>query len=200
MMAIQKTLNEPVIARLCKQVGVADQLILFGSRAAGLARLDSDWDVLLVRVDGPAIRCASKIDLVEISQLQLNSSAWLGSELAGHIAAYGHWIIGEPTWSTSVHRSKEAIERKGDRLKARLQNMLPSWELLQPVYQKRFAMIVRRDIQRYRYLVEGRPVAPSVILDDTWGVAEMEAAFPLICTRLSIHAIQFLERILCFFA
>jgi hypothetical protein len=181
---------------LRKQVGVADQLVLFGSRSAGVARPDSDWDVLLVRADGPAIRCASKVDLVEIPKPQLNSSAWLGSELAGHIAAYGHWIVGEPTWSASVHFSKFAIERKGNRLKSRLQNMQPSWDILQPAYQKRFAMIVRRDVQRYRCLVEGRPVAPSSMLDSTWGVAEMEATFPLLCARLSKQAVQFLERVL----
>jgi hypothetical protein len=195
-MTTTTSLSDSAIVRLRKQVGAADQLVLFGSRAADVARPNSDWDVLLVRADGPAIRCASKIDLVEIQKAQFTSSAWLGSELAGHIAAYGRWIVGDPTWAASVHCSKRAIERKGDRLKSRLQNMLRSWGILQPAYRKNFATVVRRDVQRYRCLVEGRPVAPSSILDDAWGTAELEAAFPLVCARLSTRAAEFLEELL----
>jgi hypothetical protein len=184
------------MARLRKQVGETDQLVLFGSRAAGVPRSNSDWDVLVVRTNGPTIRCASKIDLVEIELAQVSSEAWLGSELANHIAAYGRWIVGEPTWSGSVHSSKRAIERKGDRLRLRLNNMQRSWEILQPAYKRSFATVVRRDVQRYHCLVDGRPVAPSSILDDAWGTAEMETSFQLVRAQLTTQAAQFLETLL----
>lgn len=196
MKPTRELLTDSVIVRLRKQVGDADQLVLFGSRAAGVARPNSDWDVLLVRVGGPTIRSASNIDLIEVEKSQLTSTDWLGSELAGHIAAYGKWIVGDVSWRASVHRSKLAIDRKGERLKSRLRNMERSWELLQPAYQRRFATIVRRDVQRYRCLVEGRPVAPSSTLDEAWGAAEMGAAFPLVRARLSARLAHFLEELL----
>lgn len=196
MKLIREPLTDSVIVRLRKQVGAADQLVLFGSRAAGVARPNSDWDILVVRVSGPTIRSASNIDLVEVEKSQLTSTDWLGSELAGHIAAYGKWIVGDASWRASVHRSKLAIDRKGDRLKSRLRNIERSWKILQPAYQRRFATVVRRDVQRYRCLVEGRPVAPSSILDEAWGSAEMEAAFPLVRARLPAQLAHFLEEML----
>lgn len=188
--------TESMLARLRQHVVGADQLVLFGSRAAGVERADSDWDVLLVRSAGPVVRDAAKLDLVELSESQLHSPEWLGSELAGHVASYGCWVIGEPTWTKAVHSSKRAIERKCERLKARLHNMCRSWETLQPAYQKRFAIVVRRDVQRYRYLAEGRAIAPSSLLDEAWCTAEMEAAVPLIGAHLSAQAAHFLEKLL----
>jgi len=63
----------------------AEQIVVFGSRAAGLARESSDWDLLIIGSDSSLHTPA--LDLVWVTPRELESADWLASELAGHVAS-----------------------------------------------------------------------------------------------------------------
>src|SRR6516162_4429065 len=84
----------------------ASQIILFGSRAAGVAGHDSDWDLLLVG-EGHAVR-SRELDIVWIRPAMIRSESWLGSELASHVAVYGRWLLGPDDWRYEVRISPDA--------------------------------------------------------------------------------------------
>src|SRR5437764_1169337 len=97
-------------AQLCH---TANELVVFGSRAAGVNRRQSDFDVLLVgsrpRLQRAGLDLGSKaevkragLDLVGMSRAEIESAQWLGSELASHVASYGFWIIGSGEWREGV--------------------------------------------------------------------------------------------------
>jgi hypothetical protein len=71
----------------------AEQIVLFGSRAVGLGRAGSDWDLLVVG-EGRS-RHTPSIDLVWVSPRELVSRSWLASELASHVA---RWIEPHQGW------------------------------------------------------------------------------------------------------
>ncbi len=149
-----------------------EQVVLFGSRAVALGTPSSDWDLLCVSTRGPLAiqrsRTVLNVDLVWASPLRLESDAWLGSELAGHIAKYGVWVRGAGNWIEGVRRSKAAISRKADLIRSRLEALERHSGLMSPLYRRRFYLLIRRDLQRLRYLQEGVAVPPSPLLDDEW--------------------------------
>lgn len=145
----------------------AAELVLFGSRAAGVAHRGSDWDVLLV-CDRAPVSVPMTVDLVVVSASRLHSRRWLGSELAGHVGAHGRWLVGDPSWTGKVFRSRRALERKATRIARRVVNLQRNWADLEPAYRATFLKVLRRDLQRYECLEEGRPVPPTRILDLEW--------------------------------
>lgn len=161
----------------------AEQIVLFGSRAAGLGRAGSDWDLLVVG-EGRS-RHTLAIDLVWASPRELASTSWLTSELAGHVARWGHWIHGTPDWVAEVVRGEMAREHKARRLASRLAALEQAWHLLPPVYQRKHHTLVRRDLQRHALLAQGEAVPPSPMLDDAWQAYASPAAEML---RLASHA------------
>src|ERR1700687_3574597 len=76
------------------------EIVVVGSYAAGLHTTDSDLDVLCVG-NGPRLKSRS-LDLSWVSEKNICGDAWLGSELAGHIAKYGIWLRGEGHWRAHV--------------------------------------------------------------------------------------------------
>lgn len=144
----------------------ADQIVLFGSRAAGLARPHSDWDLLIVGEDRPH-GCAA-LDLVWVSPRELTTGSWLGSELAGHVASWGRWLHGEPGWTSAVLHDEQAAARKALRVASKLQALERTWDLLGPAYRRRHLLLLRRDLQRHGLLSLGQSVPPSALLDDAW--------------------------------
>jgi Nucleotidyltransferase domain len=144
----------------------SDQIILFGSRAAGLARSGSDWDLLVVG-EGHS-RHTPAIDLVWLPPQELATKAWLASELAGHVARWGDWIHGAPDWTASVTRSTAAADGKAHRVASRLAALERAWDLLPSAYRRKHHALVRRDLQRHAILARGEPVPPSPVLDDAW--------------------------------
>jgi hypothetical protein len=160
----------PDLAELAHELPLAlasaPQLVLFGSRATQLAMRASDWDLLVVDV-APFLH-QRKLDLVFLSGDLLHSPLWLGSELAGHISAYGHWLRGEPDWCSQVFSSTRAFRRKARKVERRLDNLVSAWPALGGAYQRKFASVIRRDVQRLKFLADGAPVPPTRILDDEW--------------------------------
>jgi len=73
----------------------ASEVVIFGSMSAGLERPDSDMDVLCI--GGDYFKLKSKLlDLIVVPLEATKKQAWLQSELATHVGAYGTWITGRP--------------------------------------------------------------------------------------------------------
>lgn len=143
-----------------------EQLVIFGSRAAGVSKEDSDFDLLCVGVG--ASRLSRALDLVFIAPEDIQGERWLGSELAGHVARYGVWLKGDPDWVHRHHGSHQALERKREKLLHRLQAVEQHFHLFDPLYLQKYLTLTRRDLQRYEHLAHGEPVPPTPILDQAW--------------------------------
>ncbi len=116
----------------------AREIVLFGSRAAGVAGPLSDWDLLCIGCPSREQRWPSstatlaahssvrppflfselaadprvrRTHLVWIDERSLGTQKWLESELAGHVARYGVWLHGKPRWVSSVRCGPAAAER-----------------------------------------------------------------------------------------
>jgi hypothetical protein len=151
---------------LADAAGTASQVILFGSRALGLAREDSDWDLLCVGVG--ATHRDGTLDVVWITEDHLTSEAWLTSELAGHIAGYGLWLRGSDTWSQHVRVGPAAIRAKRAAIAIQIREIERWWTDLTPGYRAKHLRLLRRDAQRLRHLMAKRPVPPADLLDEQW--------------------------------
>ena len=144
----------------------ASEIILFGSRAAGLAREGSDWDLLCVG-HGRSLATPG-LDLVWVSPSELTTPNWLTGELAGHVAAYGRSLRGDPTWMDAVVCGPDAATRKTRCLTARLAAVERAWPLFTAPYRYKHLDLIRRDLQRFAMLARGEPVPPSPCLDAAW--------------------------------
>lgn len=146
-----------------------EALILFGSRSAGLARSDSDWDILVVG-QGPD-QLQRGLDIVYVEPEQFFSSRWRGGELASHVSHWGRTITGSPEWLealTDVKVGPEAIAHKHKLLTAQLHALECFWPSLGPWTRTNRTRRIRRDLQRYARLVEGFAVPPTALLDREW--------------------------------
>jgi hypothetical protein len=146
--------------------GASEQLVLFGSRAAGLSRTASDWDLLAV---GAGRSCHTPtLDLIWVSERELATPTWLAGELAAHVARWGRWLHGTPDWTAEVRCGEAARARKARRLASRLAALEKAWSLLPAATRIEERILLRRDLQRHALLAEGQPVPPSRMLDDAW--------------------------------
>lgn len=96
----------------------AQQIVVFGSRALGASSGASDWDLLCVGAGRS--RHVKGIDLVWVAPENLQSAAWLGSELGNHVATYGRWLQGDDGWRRKASVSGAAVEQKSRLLRARV--------------------------------------------------------------------------------
>jgi hypothetical protein len=144
----------------------ADELVLFGSRAAGVARSDSDWDVLCVGT-GTRLR-SGLLDLLWVPPRDIESQGWLGSELAAHVAIYGVWFKGQGDWRIRVGISIDSIERKRRRIRRRLTGLKRVWRMLIPEIREARLDDLRRDLQRLELLEKESGPPPTPILDRRW--------------------------------
>lgn len=169
----------------------AREIIVFGSRAAGIQSPNSDLDILYVG-DIPLSRVKSpQLDLLWLRPEVVDSEKWRGSELAGHIAAYGRWLHGPGDWRTEVFSGALAVQRKQRQLEDRMQAFLASWDDLAPPYRYRLFTLIRRDLQRLELLCQGRPVPPTPLLESAWQKVEDPLAAVL---RLLPHVTSIGER------
>jgi hypothetical protein len=163
-----KTMLDRAGVRFDEIAGKAREVIVFGSRAAGVHSPDSDLDLLCVATD-PGRRVKSRhLDLLWVRPETVDSAKWLGSELAGHIAAHGRWLLGPEDWKAEVFLSPAAAQRKRRQLMDRIQALGASWTDLAPTYRLRLFTLIRRDLQRLELLRRGRPVLPTPLLDRDW--------------------------------
>src|SRR5262249_50108428 len=145
----------------------AEQIVLFGSRAALVSGAESDWDILVIG-DGCS-RHTPAIDLVWVSPREVATEAWLASELAGHVARWGVWIHGAPQWAAAVKYGAAAGERKARRLVSRVAALERAWDLLPTACRREHHVMVRRDLQRHAILARAEAIPPSPMLDRAWG-------------------------------
>jgi hypothetical protein len=144
----------------------ATGIVLFGSRAAGLGSTASDWDLLCIGPRGP--KPNGIVDLVWVDPGVLESTRWLGSELAMHVAAFGMPLTGLHPWVSSVFTSADAVSRKLRRVIHKLRGMEAAWPVLTAAQQTRHARWLRLELQRLERLQSGRPVPPTALLDREW--------------------------------
>ncbi len=144
----------------------ASEIIVFGSRAAGIEGHDSDLDVLCSG-RGPRLKTLA-LDLLWVPEHSMCDEDWLGSELATHIAQFGICIKGQATWPSLVHFGARATKRKLSRISSLLTAVSGGWSRLHPVFRTRYQTTIRREIQRYGHLVEHKAVPPTPLLDREW--------------------------------
>ncbi len=154
--------------RLDEVADKAREIIVFGSRAAGVHSPHSDLDLLFVSPDPGRRLKSSGLDIVWLRPEAVDSPNWHGSELAGHVAAYGRWLSGPDAWKAEVFTSPTAIQKKQRQLADRIQALEASWRSLAPAYRRRLFTLIRRDLQRLELLRQARPVSPTPLLDHDW--------------------------------
>jgi predicted nucleotidyltransferase len=150
-----------------KVVDASTEVVIFGSRAVGMHRPDSDLDVLLVNANTARLRVAG-VDFVILRSDELASPLWLGSELASHIAEYGKWIKGGGSWRDQVRVSNRAAMRKQARIVGLLMCAPKWWSKLHPVFHSKYKLTIRRELQRLDLLRKKIPVPPTRTLDSDW--------------------------------
>jgi hypothetical protein len=150
----------------CAPLVPATEIIVFGSCAVGLETVDSDLDVLCIG-NGPRFKCRS-LDLSWVSEEASREEAWLGSELAGHIAQYGVWLRGNGDWRVRTFTSTTAVERKRKRIISLSKTVTRLWDRLHPVFHSQYDVTIRRELQRLRLLEAGVRIPPTKILDNEW--------------------------------
>ena len=147
-------------------IASARDVILFGSHASQCASRSSDVDLLCV---GYGKRIKSKsLDIIWITPDALRQRRWLGSELAGHIAAFGRCLRGNFEWSESVFVSGESIVRKRNQVQSRMRAFRHFESQLSEPRRNRYFARWRRDVQRLSCLLRGRFVPASAALDADW--------------------------------
>lgn len=146
----------------------------FGSRAAGCAKPESDWDVLVIdRAPAGEHRiCCGRIDLVKVCVDDLG--AWTTGELATHVAAYGVRL--DPGRALALHASPAAAApRKCAVTGARARTLDALWSGLGPSQRDREALRLRRDVHRAWRLSRGGPIPPTALLEQEWTAASPRA-------------------------
>jgi hypothetical protein len=152
------------------------EVVIFGSRAAGVHRRDSDLDVLIVGENKPGRRIPG-LDIVHLLPKQVESSFWLGSELASHIAKYGKWLKSDGDWTRDAYLKPRAVQRKQQRVLSLLRNAEERWLRLHPIFQKRYATTIRRELLRLGLLQHQVPVPPTAALDSQWNMTRAPHLF-----------------------
>lgn len=152
---------------LRRVIADASQVAVFGSTSVGLQTSKSDLDVFCV--GSAAFKFKSpRLDLIVITQAEVESADWLRSELANHIAFYGVWLHGNSDWRSGIQVGDQAIARKRRRVGAFMRHLPPAWDGLEPGYRAKYGIKLRREAQRLILLERGVPIPPTVLLDTLW--------------------------------
>ena len=164
------------------------ELVVFGSYAAGLNTAQSDIDVLCVG-NGRRLKSHS-LDLLWVSEDELDTNRWLGSELAGHISAYGIWVRGDGLWRNSVFGGAHAIERKRRRIISLSKTAVNFWSRLHSTFQGQYDISIRRELQRLELLLNGTQIPPTKVLDDKWCQGKRDSVFNLRSSMAELRAYE----------
>lgn len=146
---------------------------LFGSRAVGCARVDSDWDLLIIASSHPheTRRKFGNIEIVYVSLTDLG--IWASTELAAHVADFGVRLdSGAPIKINSnpvvAAARKQALVATRSRFLDRL------WVALRPEQLKCELLRLRRNAQRGWVLADGHGAPPTAMLDQRWSMANKQ--------------------------
>ena len=142
------------------------EVIVFGSRAAGVHAKTSDVDLLCV--GEPEHQRAEKLDIVRRTTSEIENPKWLGSELASHIARYGVVLRGRFEWRGLVSLGEQAVCHKERRVGALVNGLLRYWDRLHPEFRRKYLTTIRREGQRLKLLTCGIAVPPTPTLDQNW--------------------------------
>ena len=148
-------------------LGHASEIIVFGSVSAGLARPDSDIDVLCIADRGYKLK-SQLLDLIVEPSNVTASQSWLNGELASHVAKYGTWLKGAPDWKTHVHIGQTAADAKARRVCAFMRALENSWSRLEECFRVKYSLKLRRETQRLVLLERGVAIPPTRVLDEAW--------------------------------
>jgi hypothetical protein len=154
--------------RFQAEVQHASEIIIFGSMSVGYDRSNSDLDVLCVAGSEYCKFKNKSLDLIVVPSGITRNRSWLESELATHVAAYGSWIKGAPTWIVDPRIGQNAIRDKRRRVSAFMRCLYTSWARLEACFQIKYATKLRRETQRLMLLERNVPVPPTAVLDDSW--------------------------------
>lgn len=175
----------------------AREVIVFGSMAAGLERPDSDIDVLCIGESYFKLK-THLLDLIVIPQSATKSVIWLQSELATHAAKYGIWTKGTPLWKQDAHIGALAVREKRRRVAAFINSLQGTWFELLECFRAKYALKLRREVQRMILMEDGVPVPPTRTLDQSW--ASLCKTPEEVCDRLrefgSRKDVEFLDDLL----
>lgn len=139
-----------------QQLDLASEIIVYGSVACGLHGPNSDIDVLAV---GTGERLRTKVlDLKFVETGSLSGRLWLGGELAGHVAAHGVWLHGEPAWLSMVSSSLWSKRKKTGRILNRLCDVYARRTVLSSEQMARFLERALLDILRLERMSQERPI------------------------------------------
>jgi predicted nucleotidyltransferase len=141
----------------------SSDLVVFGSRASGLQRHNSDLDVLIVGEKRARKRIGS-LDLIFVPEYQVQTLAYKHTELFRHIEAYGISLMHDQTLIAAVYDDYAAL-RKRLRLEALSAKVVSVWDILTDGLRLKYLTKLRREVQRYRILERGLAVPPTAQLD-----------------------------------
>lgn len=152
---------------LLEQIASARSIVVFGSFACGTSRAASDLDVLLVGTG--QTRKLRGVDLIWVPECRLETTQWLGSELAQHVGAFGIPLRGDNSWRTGVFSSEEAVAKKWHRLSERIRLLAARFGRLNRRFRAHNVQLVRRDLARLDVMLGGAPVPSTPQIDDRIG-------------------------------
>ncbi|ADW70444.1 nucleotidyltransferase domain-containing protein [Granulicella tundricola] len=173
-----------------------EEIIVFGSYAAGLSTSASDLDIFCIGNERKHLK-SKAIDLLVLRKEDVRLPLWLGSELASHIKEFGVPLTGEHDWLKDVTQSLVAITKKENRINAYSRSLNKHWMALNGSSKKKYSLKVRRELQRLSILVAKHPVPPTKILDQLWSSPNTRVSEELrvfsIAKRLALSDTSFLE-------
>jgi predicted nucleotidyltransferase len=151
----------------------AIEFIVFGSRAAGWNKPGSDWDLLIV--GEPPSDSVDGIEVITLSPQELDTSAWLESELANHVASEGTWLKGSGHWRAMVRISETTIERKRAKTQTQASTFLRLRDAQGPAKKSHYAARIRRNLQRLDLLARNERIATNPELNAAWSGLDQPA-------------------------
>lgn len=141
-------------------------VFLFGSRAAGCEREDSDWDLLCI--GNGRSRMRQGLDLIWIPADRAEDVRWRDTELASHVAAWGCCLHGEDHWVRGALPGPRAVHGKAQILEGRIRALPRNHRWPSERFRRQRIEDLRREVQRYWLLADGVAVPPSARLDHRW--------------------------------
>jgi hypothetical protein len=152
----------------------AKEIIVFGSRAARVNCDTSDLDVVCVTRGKRKIK-TPELDCLCLPPDEWTGPYWRGCELGSHIAEFGVWIKGGDEWRHDTRISDAAINRKERRVRSLIGSVHRVWPAFHTLFRLKYAVTVRRELQRLALLQDRAPIPPTPILDLRWQTGAQQA-------------------------